>query len=585
TQPGMNQQSQFDLESAKHASKVYRRRYPWEAFPLFHDLNGKPLDEFNVLKGDELLEAGAYQDALSSYQKALGRQAEASVDEAIVIRIASTELALGNVQQSLDALSSYFTKSGVSVDQVGPAFSLLFGYVYAAKSDINQSFAWFSRSYQLADGYGGIADAASDGVRRVLRSLPVDSYEQVRIHWMADNFVNGLFGKESKRRAQGGLVEVAFLEQIQKDMQPEELPSYERLEGVIGVLLPLTGKFATIGLQTKQGIELALEAKDGQSGLKVQYADTQGDPATAAAQVRRLHAAGVKMYIGPLLRDTSIAAMNAFQPSSGNMLILSKHEDMMPQPGVFRLGPTMESQIDSLLESGEQMLSLKRYALIYPDDVVGQSAAEIFRRQVASRGLDLVYEVGYTKDDTSRFGQIGYELEQQAVDAVFFPDTIQLAQRFLTSISPKLRRTVRILGTAKWDRPAEIKRSQELLLGAVYVSPFFVASSNPYISQFESSYRTRFRQSPSFLSAQGFDAATIVMAALGREQQRGVPFNQALHSIDVYEGLTGMIRVGSASNLMRKFKVVEVGYNGPHEIGSDGRAQLDLRSSTSPALP
>lgn len=364
-----------------------------------------------------------------------------------------------------------------------------------------------------------------------------------------------------------------MIAQIEKDMRPPELPVYEKLEGVIAVLLPLTGRFQSIGLQTKEGIELALEGQNGEQDLKVQYADTQGDPATAAAQVRRLHAAGVKMFIGPLLRETSIAAINAMQPSVTNMLVLSKHEDLGNQTGVYRLGPTMHSQINSLLETSQSSLGLTRFALVYPQDVVGQTTAQMFRDEVANRGLEIAYEVSYFKNDSSRFVEIGRELENYPIDAVFFPDSIQAAQRFLTSVSPKVRRTTRMLGTAKWDRPKDIKRSRELLLGAVYVSPFFEASGNGYISQFRSSYLSRYGKAPSFLSAQGFDAATIVLAALRRQQERNTTFSQAMRSIEAYEGLTGMIRVGSASNLFRRFKIVEVGYDGPKEVGPDMRAQ------------
>ena len=77
------------------------------------------------------------------------------------------------------------------------------------------------------------------------------------------------------------------------------------------------------------------------------------------------------------------------------------------------------------------------------------------------------------------------------------------------------------------------------------------------VRKFVEVYRAKYGKQPDFLAAQGFDAATMVLAAAKREKQEQLSFVQAFRRIDVYDGLTGAISVTSSGEVQRSYSVVK----------------------------
>ncbi|MCB0311287.1 MAG: ABC transporter substrate-binding protein, partial [Bdellovibrionales bacterium] len=141
---------------------------------------------------------------------------------------------------------------------------------------------------------------------------------------------------------------------------------------------------------------------------------------------------------------------------------------------------------------------------------------------------------------------------------VFFPGNLVEAAQFVGSFRPAARQRLRFLGTASWDLPNELARSRTALDGAIFVTPFLLTSSDPVISRFVTAYSERYGRKPDFLAAQGFDAATLALAALRRQRVQNISFEQAFQSIQTYDGLTGLISVRPGGELQRRFSVVQL---------------------------
>lgn len=541
---------------------------PWETWPLDVDLHGGEIKNFYMQRGDELVFQGKRDQALSFYQQAVGRTLEPEGREALVLRIASCQLALDQPQAALRTIGQFFKSQGRDESNVDPRFSLVLAYAYGRKQDWDQGLAWFSRAQQISTGSLSIKRAAGMGTSLLLRAVPDAKLEAMESVWQSDPFIYSALNSEKRRRTQQGIT--VGLGEAKRPFWEFELgkagggDSFDVAdqvahEYVIGVLLPLSGKFAALGKNTKNGIELALLSASSGVKIRAVYKDSAGDVETAIREMGSLiETDRVNIIVGPLLADVASAVLPLAAERHIPVVTFSKRTDLQLGDSLFRLGATVESQVASLLNATVETLQLSKVAIVYPENTDGVEYATVFRKKAYELGVEIVYDSSYFQNDPQSLARISAELDQKDVQGIFFPDSVDRAAVFFTTLSPQFREKVRILGPASWDNPTAISNSRSILNGAVFVSPYFQRSTDQLVTQFNDSYSSRFGTKPDFLAAQGFDAATMVLAAFRRQLQEGVPFLESFKAISGYHGLTGEIALGALGEVERQFTVVSL---------------------------
>lgn len=537
-------------------------RYPWEVWALGRDLQGEALRNRSLLEADELVRSSQRGKALTILSAIDGRKLTDSEREVLAVRLSSVQLSLDRAKQALQTLSSYFRNQRKLESEVDPRLGLIFGYAYGRVEDYDQSLAWFARSGRSGRSLG-LKESASNGVRLLLTSIPDTPLYQLSERWRDDAFIRPLVGQERRRRVQPGFVYAQARGPFwAMGSDPSSLSGSSGLtfdsggRTVVGMVLPLTGPFASLGRATKQGFEMALEGY-GAGGVVLESRDDAGDSVTAVTSVRELITnTGASVVVGPLLTEAALQVADLMRAERRPLLTFAKSGYFAPGDGLYRLGPTAESQVDSLVDHIGTQFTFTRYGLVYPADAAGEEFAELFRARVRDLGLQLVHESTYQKDDFSALFAIAQEAREKNLDAVFMPDSLSSAARFFSYLNVGGGRVVRPLGTASWDNTAELQQSRAIMEGAIFVSPFFRASTQPDITKFVSSYRSRYGTDPDFLAAQGFDAGALVMESLQRVSAFGVSFDEGLRRIGALEGLTGTIEIRPDGALRRQFRVV-----------------------------
>ena len=119
-----NPETYAGTQSAK-VNKVF----PWEIWVPGKDMDGLPLVNFNIINADDLAKKGNRFDALSKYQQVQRVRLLPQEEEALIFRIASTQLAVGKSKESLATLSDYFSRHNEAVYFVRPPFCILLGYL------------------------------------------------------------------------------------------------------------------------------------------------------------------------------------------------------------------------------------------------------------------------------------------------------------------------------------------------------------------------------------------------------------------------------------------------------------------------
>jgi len=541
------------------------KRMPWELWQPFQDLEGRPIVNRQVILGDELQEAGKRRSALDAYLSASAESLSPAEGEATTLRIASEYLALDQAKEALTTTGAFFKRKGSGEAEVSVPFALLLAFAYGRHGDIDQSFAWFSKVSAQGRPGGPAIRVAETGSNLLLRTLSEVDFERIAVKWQGDTFINQQIGRERLRRAS-----VSYDPDDYKSDKPFWIwfdgpvgtPTQAVASGapVIGLVLSVSDKFGALGRDTKQGFELAVEANNTKDPkVTVISRDPGPDSAGVSAAVRELvSGSGATVIAGPLLTEPAVAAAQTAREIGVPIVSLSKSESFQTGSGVFRLGATSSSQIDSLINSAYGEYGITRFAIVHPQSGAGTEILEAFRRKLAALGLSVELELNYLSSDDASLIDVAKQLEASTAEGVLIADNIDVSERLLRNFSPGLNKRIRPLGTAMWDNAQKIARSQALFERALFVSPFFAQSTRDEVRKFVDSYRAKYAVAPNFLAAQGFDAGTLTMNALRQSAQGVGSFEAMLSQAPPYRGVTGVISSTPSGEISRRFYVVEV---------------------------
>lgn len=347
-------------------------------------------------------------------------------------------------------------------------------------------------------------------------------------------------------------------------------------ERTVGVILPLSGRYAGFGTLVRRGMELALQARP-ESSVRFLFTDAEGDPESCAKAVGDLAAdPQVVAIAGPLTSAAATAAAGRAQKEKIPLLALSQKEGI-PQAGdyVFRLALTAAAQVRGLVEYAIGEQGMTTFAVLAPENRLGQEMAELFSKEVERRGGKVFVRVGYPENATDFKPQVrqlagrgqgkpasgaGAEKKEPIVfEALFIPDS---ADKIIL-IAPQLTyyglERVELFGTNAWNSPSLSRLGGRHVEGAVFVDGFFSASPDSVVREFVRLHQEEHGAVPSILEAQGFDAAGILLSLLADPAVRTRDaMRQALSRLKGYPGVTGTTSFDAEGEAQKRLPLLQV---------------------------
>ncbi len=239
--------------------------------------------------------------------------------------------------------------------------------------------------------------------------------------------------------------------------------SWPELDGLVlrvGVVLPLSGRYAPFGEEALRGLLLAAGAFDVSMpepmvvpvqdeleqflaeripappgvapeppaaapeavlappapGIELVVRDSGGSSERAAAAVRELAAdPEVLAIVGPIFSAESEAAAREAQRLGIPLLTLSNRPQLSSErPFVFRLRMTPADEIDRLVEYAIDEAGAETFAILYPMSRYGRGMRSLYWDAVVSRGGTVVAAAGYEPEATDFNapirGMVGFDL-------------------------------------------------------------------------------------------------------------------------------------------------------------------------------
>ncbi len=550
-----------------------------------------------LLRPSQLEAKGQLREATFAYQQAERDAAARNVEpgsiddiqeEAFARRLGAM-LKQGRGFDVLTEISGYVSDSNTSYDRLPPRISLLAAFAYASRDDFNQALAWFKLSANADPGRGPVYDVARSSAVKMVGSVSEQQFDSRMQRWSGDPFIGSLFSQEDNRRREGqqptaGLDSKWFKSSTYTASAPvlagaESGQSTEQVSVapgqplVIGVLLPLSGRFASHANRVKQGIELAAKDLDRDNNIKVIYSDTSGDANVAEEQYRYLSSeAGAAVVLGPLLFKTSKRVGEISREVGTPIISFTKRQGV---PGLsrsmFRLGATSQDQVSELVDYAVSQLNLRSFAALYPAHAMGSEFVEAFRREVERRNGVVIAEGSYDETDPESMVSAVEALSVTTPEGIFLPDRLSAAVPILEKIQQTDLSDAVLLGQAQWDDPVAIRGFGALIEGAVYVTPFNSLSSSSSVYRFVRDYKEQFKTEPELLSAQAYDAAAFVInSILYNTSAADGGVLDALENSAAYPGITGSLSVGNEGEINRRMSVLRLKDGEVVEVMSGG---------------
>jgi len=369
----------------------------------------------------------------------------------------------------------------------------------------------------------------------------------------------------------------------------------------IGVVLPLSGPYGSIGQQTLRGLQQALGISGSTSkyNFRLIVQDTAGVPETATKAVEELvFKDHVMTIVGGLSSKTVTAEATRAQELGVPFISLSQ------KPGLTKIGPfiytnsiTPKLQVEHIVSYAIDRLKLKRFAVLYPNDRYGVEFANLFWDEVQRRGGKVAaaqtYAPGetdfkasvkkmigtyYTEDRSSEYQQLLREWKKKNpskrkqppetllpplinFDALFIPDD----PRALGQIAPMLAfndvTNIYLLGTNLWNSPEFVTRGQNFVERSVFVDVFLADSPEFLDSAFYKEFRQIYKERPGSFAIQGFDAGRLIINAMKENPRNRIDFLRMMSATQKVQGATSMLNMSQDREVDRQLMALSVKKN------------------------
>jgi branched-chain amino acid transport system substrate-binding protein len=285
-------------------------------------------------------------------------------------------------------------------------------------------------------------------------------------------------------------------------------------EPVVGVLLPMTGSASTYGQSMKNGIDLALDDEKAilPDGFKVLWGDTASDPATGAAELKRLAGEGARLFVAGTTSDTARALLP----------VLDETDSIAISPSASAPSLTKDSRRFFRVFASDELEGRRAGRFLYEDR--DKTSVLIFAEDSAqSRGIEPPFRQVFEKAMGGEVvGRIvidspGWEQESADLLAAYHPASV-----YITAYGDKTIDVLRVLRKKGYDGPIcassafytghIVDSNPDLVEGVFFPQPAFdIKSDTQPTQEFVATYRRRFDNDPDIYAAHAFDAMRVTI--------------------------------------------------------------------------
>lgn len=317
----------------------------------------------------------------------------------------------------------------------------------------------------------------------------------------------------------------------------------------VGILAPLTGGVAQYGINVRNGARLYIEQVNAAGGINgkqieiIEY-DEEGEAEKAVTGYNSLVDQGITALIGDVTTAPTLAVVPEAKADNMPMITASAtaaavtydEETGTLYSNMFRSCFIDPFQGEKMAAFASEKLGAKTAAILFctgSDYSIGLK--ESFEQKALEIGLDIVATEGYADGAVDFQGQLT-NIAAKNPDVLFVPyyyETVALIAQQASSAGLKAP----MIGVDGWDTVMSVITDASLLEGAYYCSGYSPEDTTPAVQQFLADYKAKYNVDPNMFSAQGYDAAMILVAALKTAEAAGLEAGSADYKQKVVDSM------------------------------------------------
>ena len=334
----------------------------------------------------------------------------------------------------------------------------------------------------------------------------------------------------------------------------------------VGVYLSLTGKMATFGTTTRDGMLIAVDEINEAGGvegrpIELKIYDVKGTTQEVGSAVTRLITRDeVVAVLGEVASTLSLAAGPICQQYGVPMISPSSTNPKVTEVGdmVFRVCFIDPDQGFASAKFSVDELSATTAAVLY-DQTQAYSAglSDAFQTAFKDLGGDIVSVQAYSGGNPDFSAQLT-TIRDAKPDVVFIPgyynDVPNIAMQ-----ARRLGIEVPLMGGDGWETSNLAEMAQGALEGCYYSNHYAPEDQRPESQQFVATYNELHGQAPSALSALGYDTVHLLADAITRAGSTDGPtLRDAIASTQNFIGVTGNISINAQRNAVKPMVIIQI---------------------------
>lgn len=334
----------------------------------------------------------------------------------------------------------------------------------------------------------------------------------------------------------------------------------------VGVVLALTGRGATYGQDSLNGMQLAVDElnaeakKSGEPQIHMIVEDSQSDgPKTVEAFRKLIDQEKIFVAVGFTLSDEALSAAPLAEQRKVVLFSPSASSDDLKNAGdyVFRNRESAAVQAEAVARAAVQRFGKKNIAVLHSNSANGISYRDAFVNAMVRLHHDVPEVVGYDEGKTD-YSDVIEQLRAKNPDAVYLVG-LDKELGLILKESNEMGFKPQFFGSSGAISPKLLETAGPAAEGLICGSaPFHPDSTDPRIAKFVKAYKERFGNDPEYFSATSYDAIRIVAEQMKAGALDSDTLKNRLYGIKNYNGIGGMTTFDQYGEVSKPIDLVQV---------------------------
>ncbi|OWY10469.1 ABC transporter [Thioclava sp. F42-5] len=355
----------------------------------------------------------------------------------------------------------------------------------------------------------------------------------------------------------------------------------------VGLMLPYSGTYASLGNEIEAGFRLGLETYGGASGatFEVLTEDTEAKPPVALGKAKKLILQDKVDVLSGIVSSGVLGAMRDLIDGSKVPLIVANagNDEATGEacsPWITRLSFS-NAQVNRPMGTWLHDQGVKKVYTLAPDYAAGHQMIDAFAASFTEAGGEIVGQQYTPFGKTQDFGPYLAKAQSSGAEAVYVFYAGGEAISFVKQYdSFGLKADLPLYGAGFLTSPLYVNAEGPAAEGVTAALHYVPTIENEANAAFTSAFKAKTGHLPSEFAVQGYDSARALVEAVKSGASDRASLGAALRKVS-FEGPRGMLSIDPATN-----NLVQPIYVYQTVAGPDGLTQnvlAELPASADPA--